>query len=71
MNQRNFKQAGDAELYTSAINCLQRTVRTEGVRALFKGLVPTTARMTPWNIIFFVSYEQAKILMESVVGTDT
>ncbi|VVC89204.1 unnamed protein product [Leptidea sinapis] len=39
-----------------------RTVRSEGGSALYKGFVPTWLRMGPWNIIFFITYEQLKQL---------
>ncbi|KAI8427331.1 hypothetical protein MSG28_001910 [Choristoneura fumiferana] len=41
---------------------LLQTVRSEGPPALYKGFVPTWLRMGPWNIIFFLSYEQLKQL---------
>ncbi|KAJ0181531.1 hypothetical protein K1T71_002253 [Dendrolimus kikuchii] len=36
------------------------TVRNEGFLALYKGFIPTWLRMGPWNIIFFLTYEQLK-----------
>lgn len=39
-----------------------QTVRTEGFLALYKGFVPTWLRMGPWNVIFFLTYEQLKHL---------
>jgi len=35
-------------------------VRTEGVLALYKGFIPNWLRLGPWNIIFFMTYEQLK-----------
>lgn len=37
-----------------------QTVRNEGFSALYKGFIPTWFRMGPWNIIFFITYEQLK-----------
>ena len=56
--------AGDngAAVYRSAIHCGLHTMRTEGPPALFKGFVPSFARMGPWNVIFFVVYEKLKAL---------
>jgi len=51
-----------AKLYSSAWQCGLQTVKTEGVKALFKGFVPSFARMGPWNIIFFLVYEKLKSL---------
>jgi hypothetical protein len=39
-----------------------QTVKNEGLMALYKGFIPTWVRMGPWNIIFFVTYEQLKQL---------
>eukprot|EP00092_Neocalanus_flemingeri_P070470 GFUD01086509.1.p1 GENE.GFUD01086509.1~~GFUD01086509.1.p1 ORF type:complete len:296 (+),score=91.06 GFUD01086509.1:154-1041(+) len=53
---------GKTTVYSSAIHCGLHTVRTEGFSALFKGFVPSFARMGPWNVIFFVVYEKLKRL---------
>jgi len=47
-------------IYTGCIDCAIQTVRNEGFKALYKGFVPTYLRMGPWNIIFFITYEQLK-----------
>ncbi|XP_023209577.1 kidney mitochondrial carrier protein 1-like [Centruroides sculpturatus] len=67
MNQRRVKAAivngAPAEVfYTSALQCAFQTVQTEGFLALYKGFVPTWVRLGPWNIIFFIIYEQLKRL---------
>jgi solute carrier family 25 protein 14/30 len=49
-------------VYKSAVHCGLHTIGTEGVTALFKGFVPSFARMGPWNVIFFVVYEKLKSL---------
>ncbi|XP_058834298.1 mitochondrial uncoupling protein Bmcp [Topomyia yanbarensis] len=48
------------KIYTGSLDCAIQTVRNEGFRALYKGFVPTWVRMGPWNIIFFITYEQLK-----------
>ncbi|XP_052783692.1 kidney mitochondrial carrier protein 1-like [Mya arenaria] len=67
MNQRNLKSSvviaeGGAmpAIYTSSMDCLLTTVKTEGVTALYKGFIPNWLRLGPWNIIFFMTYEQLK-----------
>ncbi|KAI8427332.1 hypothetical protein MSG28_001911 [Choristoneura fumiferana] len=64
MNQRNVKDGVEPceKIYKGTIDCFLRTVRSEGPPALYKGFVPTWLRMGPWNIIFFLSYEQLKQL---------
>ncbi|KAK3095911.1 hypothetical protein FSP39_020685 [Pinctada imbricata] len=68
MNQRKLKAAtlqhghgaNTVLLYRSSLDCLSRTVKTEGLSAIYKGFVPTWFRLGPWNIIFFMTYEQLK-----------
>lgn len=66
MNQRSIpKNANEAQtkshsMYKGSIDCGIRTVRNEGFAALYKGFIPTWFRMGPWNVIFFITYEQLK-----------
>lgn len=61
MNQKNLINAtAEQALYKSSLDCLVRTVRTEGPMALYKGFIPNWLRLGPWNIIFFMTYEQLK-----------
>jgi solute carrier family 25 (mitochondrial oxoglutarate transporter), member 11 len=50
--------------YTGTFDCLLKTCRTEGVTALYKGLVPTTARQVPLNVVRFVSVEYFRKFFE-------
>jgi solute carrier family 25 (mitochondrial carrier), member 14/30 len=49
-----------SKLYSGSIDCAVQTVKNEGLAALYKGFIPTWFRMGPWNIIFFITYEQLK-----------
>lgn len=74
MNQRNLKKTNKTStlspsstnhieqirLYKGSLDCGIQTVRNEGFSALYKGFIPTWFRMAPWNIIFFITYEQLK-----------
>jgi solute carrier family 25 protein 14/30 len=65
MNQRKLKKSGGllpAHIYSSTANCFVQTFKNEGFWAFYKGFVPTLFRMGPWNIIFFITYEQLKKL---------
>ncbi|XP_072034643.1 kidney mitochondrial carrier protein 1-like [Amphiura filiformis] len=68
MNQQNFRddvlrQKGITQhIYKNSLDCLIKTARHEGFFALYKGFIPTWVRLGPWNIIFFISYEQLKKL---------
>ncbi|XP_030056375.1 kidney mitochondrial carrier protein 1 isoform X1 [Microcaecilia unicolor] len=48
--------------YKGTMDCLMQTWRNEGFIALYKGFFPNWLRLGPWNIIFFVTYEQLKRL---------
>jgi solute carrier family 25 (mitochondrial uncoupling protein), member 27 len=47
-----------APLYRGTLDCLRKTVRAEGVFALFKGFVPAWLRLAPWQFAFWCTYEQ-------------
>ncbi|CAN6241570.1 unnamed protein product [Urochloa humidicola] len=47
-------------LYRSSYDCLVKTVRHEGMAALWKGFLPTWARLGPWQFVFWVSYEKLR-----------
>ncbi|XP_076043337.1 uncoupling protein Bmcp mitochondrial isoform X2 [Oratosquilla oratoria] len=49
-----------SHIYSGTVDCLVQTVKHEGPLALYKGFVPTWLRLGPWNIIFFVTFEQLK-----------
>ncbi|KAK7268599.1 hypothetical protein RIF29_21300 [Crotalaria pallida] len=58
---RMMNQAAKKEgkvLYSSSYDCLVKTVKVEGIRALWKGFFPTWARLGPWQFVFWVSYEK-------------
>ncbi|XP_071505758.1 kidney mitochondrial carrier protein 1-like [Diadema antillarum] len=62
MNQQNLRKgisrAPGHYIYANSFDCLLNTAKYEGFMALYKGFVPTWVRLGPWNIIFFITYEQ-------------
>ncbi|KAG6670703.1 hypothetical protein I3843_Q044400 [Carya illinoinensis] len=58
MNQVAGKQ--EKIMYTSSYNYLVKTIRIEGLGALWKGFFPTWARLGPWQFVFWVSYEKLR-----------
>jgi solute carrier family 25 phosphate transporter 23/24/25/41 len=46
--------------YTGVVDVFQQTVRNEGVRGLFKGLLPNLLKVAPAVSISYVVYENAK-----------
>lgn len=51
---------GKGLLYTSSLDCLVKTVNAEGAMSLYKGFFPTWARMAPWSLVFWLSFEQIR-----------
>eukprot|EP00622_Pseudochattonella_farcimen_P008148 FR744323.1.p1 GENE.FR744323.1~~FR744323.1.p1 ORF type:complete len:205 (+),score=29.11 FR744323.1:2-616(+) len=49
---------GKPTLYATPIECVTKTVRNEGVLALYKGLAANYTRMAPQYILTFVFYEK-------------
>lgn len=45
-------------VYKSSYDGLVKTVKFEGVMALWKGFFPTWAWLGPWQFVFWVSYEK-------------
>ncbi|KAK4880369.1 hypothetical protein RN001_008515 [Aquatica leii] len=63
MNQRKFKHGmTSTHIYRGTIDCFIQTFKNEGFWAFYKGFIPAWFRMGPWNIIFFITYEQLKRL---------
>ncbi|XP_014235661.1 mitochondrial uncoupling protein Bmcp [Trichogramma pretiosum] len=63
MNQKRVTNKNGvlpSHIYASSIDCFVKTFKYEGFLALYKGFLPTWLRMGPWNIIFFICYEQLK-----------
>ncbi|XP_028927536.1 mitochondrial uncoupling protein 4 isoform X4 [Ornithorhynchus anatinus] len=59
MNQPTDKQ-GRGLLYKSSIDCLIQTIKGEGFMSLYKGFVPSWMRMTPWSLVFWLTYEEIR-----------
>jgi solute carrier family 25 protein 34/35 len=47
-------------LYKNGFDCLQKTIRTEGISALYKGFTAHYLRVGPHTILTFVFLEQIK-----------
>lgn len=48
--------------YRGAVHCLVKSWQYEGIRGLYKGFLPTWARLGPWQITFWVTFEQIRQL---------
>ncbi|GAB2232122.1 hypothetical protein Drorol1_Dr00011145 [Drosera rotundifolia] len=51
-------------MYDGAIDCVVKTVKAEGVMALYKGFVPTVSRQGPFTVVLFVTLEQVRKLLK-------
>uniref|UniRef100_A0A2K5JI37 Solute carrier family 25 member 14 n=1 Tax=Colobus angolensis palliatus TaxID=336983 RepID=A0A2K5JI37_COLAP len=60
MNQRAI--VGHVDLYKGTVDGILKMWKHEGFFALYKGFWPNWLRLGPWNIIFFITYEQLKRL---------
>uniref|UniRef100_A0A3B4X876 Mitochondrial uncoupling protein 3-like n=1 Tax=Seriola lalandi dorsalis TaxID=1841481 RepID=A0A3B4X876_SERLL len=52
--------------YNGTFDCWAKVVRNEGPLALYKGFVPGWLRLGPWQLVFWVSYEQLRIMLSCV-----
>lgn len=58
MNQAAGNKEEMKITYRSSYDCVVKTVKFEGLKALWKGFFPTWARLGPWQFVFWVSYEK-------------
>lgn len=61
---RLYNQNGN--LYNGVIDCLGKTIRTEGVFAIYKGFLPHLARILPHTILTLTLAEQTNKLMKKI-----
>jgi len=47
---------------TGVISCVTDTVRQEGITSMWRGFLPNWARLGPWQLAFWVSYEHLRTL---------
>lgn len=62
-------QAGHTQ-YRGAADCLKRTVRHEGVRALFKGLLSPLVANSAMNAVTFSTWQEAQRLLHFEEGSE-
>lgn len=63
---RMYNQSGN--LYTGVWDCLLKTVKTEGVLAIYKGFFAHLARVLPHTVLTLSFAEQTNRLMRRVEG---
>jgi hypothetical protein len=66
MNQRakaSAPGAADVILYKNTLDCVAKTIRAEGLMALYKGFWPQWIRLGPHTVITFLVYEKLRQAM--------
>ncbi|CAN8279227.1 unnamed protein product [Cochlearia groenlandica] len=53
------RMMGDSA-YKNTIDCFVKTLKTDGPMAFYKGFIPNFGRLGSWNVIMFLTLEQAK-----------
>lgn len=48
------------ELFRGTTHCFQTIIKNEGFMSLYTGFIPIWARIGPWNMIFFMSFERLR-----------
>ncbi|KAI6660163.1 Mitochondrial substrate carrier family protein ucpB-like [Oopsacas minuta] len=61
MNQESAKEGG-GKVYKTMLDCLVKTVRSEGMSGLYKGFFPNWMRLGPHTIICFLIFERLRII---------
>lgn len=69
MNQKLISDP-NVRIYRGVLDTMLSTVRHEGFPALWKGFVPTFCRLGPWNVLFFMTLEQLRVLDNWVYNRD-
>uniref|UniRef100_A0A2N9ILF8 Uncharacterized protein n=1 Tax=Fagus sylvatica TaxID=28930 RepID=A0A2N9ILF8_FAGSY len=57
-------EPGAVPPYSGALDCAMKTVRAEGLMALYKGFIPTISRQGPFTVVLFVTLEQVRKLLK-------
>lgn len=61
MNQP-VDELGRGKYYSGILDCLMKSIRTEGLMSLYKGFIPCWLRMAPWSMTFWLSFEKMRVL---------
>ena len=69
MNQR-LDAAGKGTVYSGTIDCAMKSVKAEGLLALWRGFWPNYARLGPHNVIMFLVIEQVRAAFRTFDGID-
>ena len=51
---------GKGKLYSGVIDCIRKTMKSEGIRGFYKGWTANYMRLAPHTIFTFIFWEEAK-----------
>ncbi|PON36922.1 Mitochondrial brown fat uncoupling protein [Parasponia andersonii] len=52
--------------YKSTLDCFVKTLKNDGPLAFYKGFIPNFGRLGTWNVVMFLTLEQAKKFVRSI-----
>jgi solute carrier family 25 protein 34/35 len=55
-----MQRSGDQQKYTGVLDCLVKTLKTEGPRGAYKGALAQYSRIAPHTVLTFIFWEQLK-----------
>ncbi|KAL1819056.1 hypothetical protein ACET3Z_013925 [Daucus carota] len=59
------RMMGDST-YKNTLDCFVKTLKNDGPFAFYKGFIPNFGRLGSWNVIMFLTLEQAKKFVKSI-----
>lgn len=59
------RMMGDSA-YKSTLDCFIKTLKNDGPMAFYKGFIPNFGRLGSWNVIMFLTLEQAKKIVRDL-----
>jgi solute carrier family 25 uncoupling protein 8/9 len=60
------RMMGDSSAYKNTLDCFVKTLKNDGPLAFYKGFIPNFGRLGAWNVIMFLTLEQAKKFAKSL-----
>ncbi|KAE9447708.1 hypothetical protein C3L33_20389, partial [Rhododendron williamsianum] len=66
MVQVKSRMMGDSSAYKNTLDCFVKTLKNDGPLAFYKGFIPNFGRLGSWNVIMFLTLEQAKKFVRSI-----
>ncbi|KAK6943063.1 Mitochondrial substrate/solute carrier [Dillenia turbinata] len=60
------RMMGDSTAYKNTLDCFIKTLKNEGPLAFYKGFIPNFGRLGSWNVIMFLTLEQAKKFVKNL-----